>query len=165
MSIKCSSVLSVTTLRDACVLCVRDLLDRTVDLHYGRVVSGQAKARSWSSAEPSMPCAAPARFRMPACGPEAERKQGPFLSNSGRQVARVLRLAQDHRHRGVTPVQSPLILCKRHPEINPSMPLRRQPTVRGRCWSMMEIAGSAPTGHATGRSSRATASNTGLIRK
>ena len=116
----------------------------------------------------------PQRGRCPAqhqrgseCGLAGLKPKGnkPLLSNSGRLVGRALRLAQDHRHRGVTRGQSPLILCKRHPEISPPMPLRRQPPVRGRCWSMMEIAGSAPTGRATGRSSRATASNTGRIRK
>jgi hypothetical protein len=87
----------------------------------------------------------------------------PFVSE--RLVARALRLAEDHRHRGVTQVQSPLVLCKRHPELSQSIPPRRQPPVRGRCWSMTAIAASAPIGRATGRSSPATASNTGRIRR
>src|SRR5271166_6710104 len=35
---ECSSGLSMTTLRGASVLCVRDLFDPTADLHCGRVV-------------------------------------------------------------------------------------------------------------------------------
>ena len=61
--------------------------------------------------------------------------------------------------------QSRLKSCKRHPEISPPMPSMRRPPVRGRCWSMTAIAGSAATGRATGRSSPATASSTGPIRK
>ena len=85
--------------------------------------------------------------------------------NSIRLVAGAAKLAQDRMRRGARAVPVVAKSCKRYPEISPPMLLKRQLPVAGRCWSMTAIAGSAATGRATGRSSRATASITGRIRK